>query len=66
MIVELCISKDRIPFIVNEFGDRVTVTPYNEDQDLITFEYINQLDILHIFHAGIRYGSDSMAKALTR
>jgi len=63
MKIELCITKDRIPFLVEEFGTRITVTPYNEDQDMITFEYVNQLDILMVFHAGIRCGSDSMAKA---
>ena len=64
--VELCISKDRVPYIVNEFGaDRVTVSEYNEDQDTVSFELTSQLDILYMFHAGIRCGSDNMAKALT-
>jgi hypothetical protein len=63
MKIELCISKDRIPFLVDEFGTRITVTPYNEDQDMITFEYVNQLDILMVFHAGIRYGSKTMSEA---
>ena len=39
MKIELCISRDRIPYIVEEIGaDRVVVSEYNEDQDLITFE----------------------------
>ncbi len=64
MIIELCISKDRVPYIVGEFGaDRVTVAPYNEEQDLVTLEMDGQIDVLSMFHAGIRYGSDSMAKA---
>ena len=67
MKIELCISKDRIPYIVDFLGaDRVTVSDYNEDQDLITFEVDSQLDFLHMFHAGVRCGSDTMAKALTR
>ena len=66
MKIELCITKDRIPFLVEEFGDRITVTPYNDEQDKVEFEYTSQLDILSVFHAGIRYGSDSMAKALTK
>ena len=65
MKIELCITKDRVPFIVNEFGDRVTVTPYNKDQNMITFEYESQMDILSMFHAGIRCGSYTMGKALT-
>jgi hypothetical protein len=67
MNVELFISKDRIPYIVDFLGaDRVTVSEYNEDQDMIKFELDSQLDLLHMFHAGIRYGSDSMAKALSK
>ena len=67
MKIELCISRERIPYIVDLLGtDRVTVSEYNEDQDLITFEVDSQLDFLHMFHAGVRCGSDTMAKALTR
>jgi len=65
MIVELFISKNRVSYIVEMLGaDRVTVTEHDGDQDMISFELINSLDLLHIFHAGIKYGSDSMAKAL--
>jgi hypothetical protein len=66
MEVKLCISRDRVPYIVNELGaDRVTVTMYNEDQDLIAFEVDSQMDFLYMFHAGVRCGSDAMGKALT-
>jgi hypothetical protein len=66
MNIELFISKDRVPYIVNELGaDRVTVSEYNEDQDMIKFELNSQIDVLYMFHAGLRCGSDSMAKALT-
>jgi hypothetical protein len=67
MNIELFISKDRVPYIVKEIGaDRVTVSEHNEDQDMINFELTSQLDVLFMFHAGVRYGSDSMAKALTK
>jgi hypothetical protein len=67
MNVELFISKDRVSYIVNELGaDRVTVSEHNEDQDMIKFELNSQLDVLYMFHAGVRYGSDSMAKALSK
>jgi len=67
MKIELCISRERIPYIVDFLGaDRVTVSSYNEDQDLVTFEVDSQLDFLHMFHAGVKCGSDTMAKALTR
>jgi hypothetical protein len=63
MKIELCITRDRVPYIVNELGaDRVTVTMYNEDQDLIVFEIDSQMDFLYIFHAGVRCGSDAMAR----
>ena len=66
MNVELFISKDRVSYILDFLGtDRVTVSEYNEDQDLITFEAGGQMDFLYMFHAGIRCGSDNMAKALT-
>ena len=66
MKVELCINKERVPYVVEQFGDRVTVTSYNENQDMVTFEYENQLDFLYMLHAGIRCGSDGMSKALSK
>jgi hypothetical protein len=67
MKVELFISKDRVPYIVKELGiDRVTVSEHNEEQDMVKFESDSQLDFLYIFHAGILYGSDSMAGRLIK
>jgi hypothetical protein len=67
MNVELIISKDRVPYLVEGLGaDRVTVSEYDEDQDTVVFEVKSQLDVLYAFHAGIRYGSDSMANALIK
>jgi hypothetical protein len=67
MKIELCITKERVPYIVDFLGaDRVVVTKYNEDQDQINFELDSQLDLLHMFHAGVKCGSEAMAKALTR
>lgn len=66
MQVELIISKERVSYIVNALGkDRVTVSERNEEQDFISFELDSQLDFLYMFHAGVSYGSESMAKALT-
>jgi hypothetical protein len=65
MKIELCICKDRVPYIVDEFGaDRVTVSEYSGYQDLITFEVDSQLDFLYMFHAGIRCGSKTMSEAI--
>ena len=67
MKAELFITKDRVPYIVENLGaDRVTVTEHYGDQDMISFELDSQLDLLHMFHAGIRFGSDAMADALIR
>jgi len=67
MIIELCISKDRVPYIVEMLGaDRVIVDEYNEEQNQIKFELTSPIDVLYMFHAGVRCGSDSMAKALTK
>ena len=65
MLVELIISKDRVPYIVNALGkDRVTVSERNEEQDFISFELDSQLDFLYMFHAGVSCGSESMSRAL--
>jgi hypothetical protein len=67
MKIELFITKDRVPYIVGEFGaDRVVVSEHNADQDMISFELESALDVLYMFHAGIRCGSDNMAKALSK
>jgi hypothetical protein len=67
MKVELFISKDRVPYIVENLGaDRVVITEHDGDQDMISFELGSSIDLLYMFHAGIRYGSESMAKALIR
>ena len=67
MKIELGITRDRVPYIVGEFGaDRVVVSNYNIDQDLIVFEVDSQMDFLMMFHAGVRCGSDKMGKALTK
>jgi hypothetical protein len=67
MKIELCISKDRVPYIIEELGaNRVVVSEYDEEQDKIEFELTSQLDVLFMFHAGIRCGSENMAKALIK
>ena len=67
MKVELFVTKERVPYIVNELGaDRIVVTEHNGDQDMISLEVNGPLDLLHMFHAGIRFGSDAMADALIR
>jgi len=68
MNVELFISKDRVPYIIEALGvDRVIVEKLDDgNQDLIKFEMNSTLDLLHMFHAGIRCGGEYMAKTLIR
>jgi len=67
MLVELIISKNRVSYIANAIGkDRITVSEFNEEQDMIKFESDSQLDFLYMFHAGISCGSESMSKALIK
>jgi hypothetical protein len=64
MKVELIISKERVSYIVEELGqDKVTISGYNEDSDTVAFELNNPLDVLYMFHAGVKCGSDSMTIA---
>jgi hypothetical protein len=64
MKVELIISKERVPYIVEGMGEgRVTVSPFNEDSDTVEFEFTSQMDLLFMFHAGIKYGSNSIINA---
>jgi hypothetical protein len=65
MKIELCITKERVPYIVDFLGtNRITVSEYDATQDMISFELDSQLDLLHMFHAGIKCGGENMAKAL--
>ena len=68
MNVELFISKDRVPYVVEALGeDRVIVEKLDDsNQDLIKFKMNSTLDLLHMFHAGIRCGGEYMAKTLIR
>ena len=66
MKIELFITKERVPYIVDFLGaNRVVVSKYDETQDQINFELDSQLDLLHMFHAGIKCGSDSMARVFS-
>ena len=62
--LEFITAKDRAKFIVEELGDKVTVTYYDEDCDKVTFvEPMSSFQLLVLFHAGIKCGHESLAKA---
>ena len=57
MKVQLIITKDRVPYIVEGMGEgRVTVSYFSEDADTIDFELKSQMDVLYMFHAGVKCG----------
>ncbi len=67
MEVELIISKDRVPFIVEELGqERVTVSNFNEDSDRIKFKMTSVIDVLYVFHAGVKCGQESMSDIILK
>lgn len=62
--LEFITMKDRAKYIVEELGDKVTVTYYDEDCNKITFnEPISSFQLLILFHAGIKCGHEQLAKA---
>ena len=67
MKVELIISKDRVPFIVEELGrERVTVSDYSRYSDRVEFEVTSVIDILYVFHAGVKCGQESMSDIILK
>jgi len=57
MVVELIICKDRIPHIIELLGKKkVTIFQYNKDSNRIVFILEDSIDVLQLFHAGVRCG----------
>ena len=57
MKVQLIITKDRVPYIVDQLGeDRVAISYFSEESDTIEFELMSQMDVLYMFHAGVKCG----------
>jgi hypothetical protein len=58
-------TKERSKYIAQELGDRVTIEEYDEECNRVTFnENISGFELLVLFHAGVKWGHDSLAKAL--
>jgi hypothetical protein len=60
MLITLAISKDRVPYILEELGtDRVTVkeTPDSTTDEISFYANGGARDFLCLFHAGIKCGS---------
>jgi hypothetical protein len=57
MIYQFVMMKERVPFLVKELGDKVTVgDDYKEVMVEITINIEGGTDLLSIFHAGVKFG----------
>jgi hypothetical protein len=56
--------KDRAQVIVKELEDKVIVEPFDDESDRVTFTNVSNLDLLLLFHAGIKHGHSKLASAL--
>jgi len=67
MIVTIITHTDRLPFLINTMGYKLTdVLDRGDDLINVTLEINNALDVMNIFHAGVSYGLDTMSKAQTK
>ena len=57
MKVELFILEDRMPYLIQKLiEDDIKILNYDKETSIIIFELKAGLDVLSIFHAGIRIG----------
>jgi hypothetical protein len=56
--------KDRAQAIVAVLENKVTVEPFDDESDRVTFTNVSNLDLLLLFHAGIKYGHTKLANVL--
>ena len=66
MIVKIYTHADRLSFLQDKMGDKLTDI-INEGDDLVrlTLEVNDAHDVMNVFHAGISYGLDVMGKSRT-
>lgn len=63
MIYEFVMFKDRVPFLVKELGDKVTIGEDHKDDFVhVSVNIESGGDLLPIFHAGIKYGMKVFGK----
>lgn len=67
MIVKIYTHADRLSFLQDKMGDKLTDI-MNEGDDLVrlTLEVNDAHDVMNVFHAGISYGLDAMSKIHTK
>jgi hypothetical protein len=57
MNCEIIVFKDRVPYLVKELGDAITVVrEWDKDMELLSVNLKDDTDVIKFFHAGINYG----------
>ena len=63
MIYDFVMFKDRVPYLLEELGDRITIgEEYKNDMVIVKIRIDRGSDLLHIFHAGISLGVNKMKR----
>lgn len=58
-IATIFIKKKHIPFIQDEMGkDKINILHGDDDSVKVEIILTNDMDVLNLFYAGIKYGSD--------
>lgn len=58
----IAVSPDRVEPLVNELGNKAKVVGTFDECKVIEITIANSIDLLSVYHAGIRYGMDKMRK----
>ena len=68
MIFEMYTHADRLVYLQNTLGNKIVVLKEPDElcQVKISVEVISSIDIMEIFHAGIRFGMDEMQKVFIK
>jgi hypothetical protein len=67
MIVKIYTHADRLPFLQDKMGTKLTdVVDDGDGLIRVTLEVNDAHDVMNVFHAGISYGLDAMHKARTK
>jgi hypothetical protein len=63
MTYEFVMLKDRIPVLVKELGDKITIgEDHKNDLVSVKIKIKQGSDLLRVFHAGLFYGMGAMSK----
>ena len=64
-IATVFIKKKHIPFIQDEMGkDKVNILHEDDDSVKVEITLTHDMDVLNLFYAGVKYGSDLTLKTM--